>query len=73
MCIQCMATAMSSVGAASGTRAWLGARFAGRIGPVAMRRVTVGLFAAAVLASGIGLSGSAHTAQAHTGVHSAVR
>ncbi|MDX6638454.1 MAG: hypothetical protein QOJ01_1965 [Solirubrobacterales bacterium] len=73
MCIQCMATAMSSVGAASGTRAWLGSKFGARIGPVAMRRVTVGLFAAAVLASGVGLSGSTHSVPAHAAIHGAAR
>src|SRR4051794_13939495 len=51
MCIQCMMGAMTAVGTANGTRAWIGHRFAERIGPQAMRRVTVGLFVAAILAS----------------------
>lgn len=71
MCMQCMAGAMSAVGSASGVRAWLGHRFGARISPVAMRRITVALFAAALLASGAVLKGSspaaAHSAAtAHT-------
>jgi hypothetical protein len=58
MCVQCMATAMASVGTASGLRAWLGARFRPRLGDRGLRRLTVGLFAAAVVASGLVLGGS---------------
>jgi hypothetical protein len=59
-----MVTAMSSVGAASGIRASLGARLGNRIGTVAMRRLTIALFAVAVLVSGIGLSGTSHSTPA---------
>ncbi len=54
-----MMGAMTAVGTASGTRAWIGNKFGGRIGPVAMRRLTVALFAAAVLVSGLAFHGSA--------------
>jgi hypothetical protein len=73
MCMQCMVTAMGTVGTANGARAWFGAKFGSRISPRAMRRVTVGLFAAAVLASGIGLSGSTHTGAGPAAHHLAQR
>lgn len=56
--MQCMVSAASSVGAASGIRSWLGARFGPRIGAAALGRITVVLAVAAVLASGMVMSGS---------------
>jgi hypothetical protein len=53
-----MATAATAVGSASGLRAWLGARFGSRLGERGLRRLTLGLFGAAVVASGLFLGGS---------------
>jgi hypothetical protein len=58
MCVQCMMTAATSVGAASGIRAWVGQRFASVLTPGRLRAITVALFALAVLASGLFVSGS---------------
>ena len=58
MCIQCMASAMTSLAAANGTRAWLGHRRLRWITPKRMRRITVLLFSAALLASAFLMSGS---------------
>jgi hypothetical protein len=57
MCIQCAATAAVAVGSATGIRAWL-ASGRRRLGPRALRFATVGLLAAAVVVSGIGLGGT---------------
>jgi hypothetical protein len=61
MCMQCMATAMGTMAAANGTRAWLGKRYFSWLTPVRLRRVTVALFSAALLASALLMSGSAAT------------
>ena len=53
-----MMTAAASVSTASGLRVWIGNRFGSVLTPRRMRWVTVGLFAAAVLASGLFVSGS---------------
>jgi hypothetical protein len=58
MCMQCMATAMATVGGASGLRAWLGSRLRPRLSERALRRLSIALFAAAVVASGVTLGGS---------------
>jgi hypothetical protein len=58
MCVQCMMSAMTSVAAASGTRAWLGAKRLRWLTPRRTRTVTVALFTAALLASAVLMSGS---------------
>jgi hypothetical protein len=58
MCAQCMATAMTAVGAASGTRAFLGSRRAAWLTPRRLRAITVGLAIMAVLASATLVSGT---------------
>jgi hypothetical protein len=58
MCAQCMATAAAAVGAASGIRAYLGARRPAWIGPERLRRLTVVLVAAALIASATLVSGT---------------
>ena len=57
-----MMTAATSVGAASGVRTWLGQRFGSVLTPQRLRAITIALFALAVLASGLFVSG--------TGAHS---
>jgi hypothetical protein len=57
MCVQCMMTAMTSIAAASGTRSWLANKRPHWLTARRLRQITIGLFAAAVLASGM-LSGS---------------
>jgi hypothetical protein len=57
MCVQCMVTAMTSVAAASGARSWLAGRRAEWLTPRRLRRLTIALLGAAVLASAT-LSGS---------------
>lgn len=67
MCMQCMLSAMGSMAAANGTRAWLGRRAFAWLTPIRLRRVTVGLFTAALLASALLMSGSAaRPAAGHT-------
>jgi hypothetical protein len=58
MCMQCMATAMTAVGAASGTRAYLGSRRYAWLTPKRLRVVTVLLAIGAVLASATLVGGS---------------
>jgi len=58
MCVQCAAAAAATVGAASGLRAWLGARTAGALTPGTMRVLTIGILGCAVLAAGLGFGGS---------------
>jgi polyferredoxin len=58
MCIQCMASAMTSLAAANGSRAWLGRHRPRWITPKRLRRITVLLFGAALLASAFLMSGS---------------
>jgi hypothetical protein len=58
MCMQCLATASVSVGAASGVRAWLQARAGAWLTPPRMRAITIGLLTLAVLGAGVGLGGS---------------
>jgi hypothetical protein len=54
-----MMTAATSVGAASGMRAWVGHRFGSVLTAGRLRAVTIVLFSLAVLASGLFVSGSA--------------
>lgn len=58
VCMQCMATAMTTGAAVSGARAWLGTRNFRWLTPVRLRRITVSLFAAGLLASALLVSGS---------------
>jgi hypothetical protein len=56
--MQCMMTAAGSVSAASGMRAWIGQRFGSVLTPGRLRAITITLFALAVLASGLFVTGS---------------
>jgi hypothetical protein len=58
MCMQCMFTAMTSTAVASGTRSWLQTRRYRWLSPQRMRRITIGLVAAALIASSTLISGS---------------
>jgi hypothetical protein len=58
MCMQCMATAMTAVGAACGTRAYLGNRRYAWLTPKRLRAITILLAIGAVLASATLVSGS---------------
>ncbi len=58
MCVQCMMTAMTSTAAASGIRSWLHTRRYEWLSPARMRRITIGLVAAALIASATLISGS---------------
>jgi hypothetical protein len=58
MCAQCMATAMTAVGAASGTRAYLGSRRYAWLTSKRLRAITILLGVAAVLASATLVSGA---------------
>jgi hypothetical protein len=58
MCMQCMAGAMTAVGAASGTRAYLASRRFGWLTKARLRALTITLAIAAVIASATLLSGS---------------
>jgi hypothetical protein len=58
MCMQCMATAMTAVGAASGTRAYLGGRRYAWLTPKRLRAITIMLAVGAVFASAMLVSGS---------------
>jgi hypothetical protein len=56
--MQCMVTATTAVGAASGMRSVIAARLGERLGPNWMRGVTIALMSAAVVASALFASGS---------------
>jgi polyferredoxin len=58
MCVQCMAAAMTSMAAANGSRAWLGKRRFRWLTRARLRKVTVLLFSAALIASALLMSGS---------------
>lgn len=58
MCMQCMASAMTAVGAASGARAFLASRSFRWLTPRRLRLITIGLSIAAVIASATLVSGS---------------
>jgi hypothetical protein len=53
MCLQCMATATTTLGVAGGIRAWLAASRPSWITPRRMRTATVALLTLGVLAAGI--------------------
>lgn len=55
---------MAAMAGASGVRAWLQAHHLTWLTPARLKAATAALFAAAVIVSSVGLSGSAH-AQAH--------
>jgi hypothetical protein len=58
MCMQCMASAMTAVGAASGTRAYLCSRRYAWLTPKRLRTITTLLAISAVVASATLVSGS---------------
>jgi hypothetical protein len=58
MCAQCMATAMTAVGAASGARAYLGSRRFAWLTPRRLRAITLALVTGAILASATLVSGT---------------
>jgi hypothetical protein len=58
MCMQCMATAMTTGAAVTGVRSWLGTRNYSWLTPQRLRRTTICLFAAGLLASALLVSGS---------------
>ena len=58
MCMQCMAAAMGSTAAATGTRSYIAARHFSWLTPSRMRRITIGLLSASVIASTMLVSGS---------------
>ena len=58
MCAQCMATAMTAVGAASGARAYLGSRRFSWLTPRGLRAITLALVTGAILASATLVSGT---------------
>jgi hypothetical protein len=64
--MQCMASAMTAVGAASGTRAYLGSRAFRWLTPARLRRITIALVVAALVASATLVSGSSAAPQ-HAG------
>jgi hypothetical protein len=58
MCMQCLATALTAVGAASGTRAYLGSRRYAWLTSKRLRAITILLVIGAVFASATLVSGS---------------
>jgi hypothetical protein len=66
MCMQCMATAMTTGAAVTGARSWLATRNYRWLTPQRLKRATVCLFAAGLIASALLVSGSgAPPAKAH--------
>jgi hypothetical protein len=59
MCVQCVAAAATTVGAASGLRAWLGLRRGAWITPRRLRAATLALAVLAVGGAAVGFGGSA--------------
>jgi hypothetical protein len=58
MCMQCLAAAATTVGAASGLRAWLAARAGRWMTPPRKRVLTLALTTLAILGAGLGLGGT---------------
>jgi hypothetical protein len=58
MCVQCMMTAAVSVSTASGMRVWLGKHVGSFLTPRRLHWITLALFALAILASGLFVSGT---------------
>ena len=75
MCIQCMATAMTSGAAVTGMRAWLATRSPRWMTPRRLKVTTAGLLAAGVLAAGshVAPNGSTQSAKAASATVSAQR
>jgi hypothetical protein len=77
--MQCMATAMTTGAAVTGVRSWLGTRNYSWLTPQRLRRTTICLFAAGLLASATLISGSgkqptnAHAADSPPASHIASR
>jgi hypothetical protein len=70
MCMQCMATAMTSGAVATGARSWLATRNYSWLTPLRLKRATIAFFTAALVASALLVSGSGAqpaSAQAHPG------
>jgi hypothetical protein len=67
MCMQCMASAMTAVGAASGTRAYLGSCRASWLTARRLRLITIGLMVAAFVASATLVSGSSASSAGSVG------
>jgi len=71
VCIQCVAAAMGTTAAATGTRSYIAAKHFSWVTPRRMRRITIGLLASALLASSLIASGSsspvAHSAPSTAG------
>jgi hypothetical protein len=66
MCMQCMATAMTSGAVVTGARSWLATRKFSWLTPTRLRRITICLFAAAMITSALFVSGSGRpVAKAH--------
>jgi hypothetical protein len=64
MCMQCMASAMTAVGAASGTRAYIANRHFAWLTPSRLKALTIVLAVAALFASATLVSGSSAAPQA---------
>jgi hypothetical protein len=58
MCVQCMMGAMAAGAGATGVRSWLAIRSPRWLTPARMRRVTIALLGAALLAASFLVSGS---------------
>ena len=65
MCMQCMATAMTSGAAVTGARSWLATRKYSWLTPQRLKSATVFLFASALVASSLLVSGSSQATAAH--------
>ncbi|MCW2991990.1 MAG: hypothetical protein JWM73_2584 [Solirubrobacterales bacterium] len=63
MCMQCMAAAMTAGATASGTRSYIAARHFSWVTPARLKRITVGLIAAALVTSSLVFSGSSAPAK----------
>lgn len=61
MCMQCMATAMTTGAAVTGVRSWLATRSYSWLTPARLRRATICLFAVGLLASAVLISGSSNS------------
>jgi len=64
MCMQCMAAVATSGAAATGIRAWLATRGFSWLTPQRLKRATICLIAAALIASSLVVTGSSGPASA---------
>jgi hypothetical protein len=62
MCMQCMATAVTSGAAVSGIRSWLANRGFSWLTPARLKRATIVLIAAGLIASSLFVTGSGQPA-----------